>query len=373
MAETHEHRTRTAQALALGTLFGVLAGLAPARERHVQEIESDPSRRHDAGWDALTLPEATTASAVTALRRAAETRTLRERRRTSRRRWAARTLRLSVVSGLSAFGFLATSGLAGGPAPRIDPTVTDPVVLAARARAIAVADYRLQLRDARTRQLAARRHELLVLARERRRILELRRLELAGIAGRAVGLSPRQEIAARRELALSLLPRPTPSDRAVALDRFVTAVGPDALIDGLDGIGDSLGARILADPRITVYPAGRPDIANGRVDVRVLALIAYLAEAHGQVTVSALITGHRYYARPGVVSAHVSGHAVDIAALGGVSIVGHQQPGGVTEQALREILALPKVMYPKQLISLFDLGGPTFALENHADHIHIGY
>jgi hypothetical protein len=99
----------------------------------------------------------------------------------------------------------------------------------------------------------------------------------------------------------------------------------------------------------------------------------YLAKTFHQVTVACLVSGHRLYARPGVVSAHVYGRAVDIAALGNVSIAGHQQPGGVTEQAVRDILMLPGGMLPKQVISLLGLGGPSFPLANHADHIHIGY
>ena len=47
-------------------------------------------------------------------------------------------------------------------------------------------------------------------------------------------------------------------------------------------------------------------------------MIAYLRESFGQVTVSCLISGHRLYARPGVISAHIPGHAVDISGLGGI-------------------------------------------------------
>ena len=43
----------------------------------------------------------------------------------------------------------------------------------------------------------------------------------------------------------------------------------------------------------------------GRIDVRVVVLIGYLAERHDSVTVSSLFSGHRKYARPGVVSAHI--------------------------------------------------------------------
>ena len=102
-------------------------------------------------------------------------------------------------------------------------------------------------------------------------------------------------------------------------------------------------------------------------------LLRYLAEAHGQVTVSSLTTGHRLYARPGVISAHVYGLAVDVAALDNTSIYGHQQPGGLTEQAVRNILLLPAELQAKQVISLLGLGGPSFPLADHDDHIHVGY
>ncbi|TMK66942.1 MAG: hypothetical protein E6G60_01905 [Actinobacteria bacterium] len=124
---------------------------------------------------------------------------------------------------------------------------------------------------------------------------------------------------------------------------------------------------------INIYPGGRDDIAKDKVDVRVLATISYLRETFGQVTVSCLISGHRLYARPGVVSAHIYGHAVDIAGLGNTSITGHQQPGGLTEAAVRDILLLPGEVMPKQVISLLGLGGPSFPLANHYDHIHIGW
>jgi hypothetical protein len=73
------------------------------------------------------------------------------------------------------------------------------------------------------------------------------------------------------------------------------------------------------------------------------------------------------------VSAHIYGEAVDISALGGVSIYGNQQPGGLTERAVRNVLLLPVELRPKQVISLLGLGGPSFALANHYDHIHVGY
>jgi hypothetical protein len=163
------------------------------------------------------------------------------------------------------------------------------------------------------------------------------------------------------------------ADRAVALSHYYRAVGLRALVNGLNAEKTRLGEKVLNDPRVSVYAGGRGDIESGRVNVRVLAVIEYFADSFGQVTVSCLISGHRLYARPGVISAHIYGLAADISEVGGTPIFGHQQPGGVTERAVRDLLLLPSELMPKQVISLLGLGGPSFPLANHYDHIHIGY
>ncbi len=163
------------------------------------------------------------------------------------------------------------------------------------------------------------------------------------------------------------------ADRAAALTRYDRAVGLKALINGLESEKKAIATRLLSDPMISIYGGGRNDIVQNKVDVRVLALIAYLRESFGQVTVSCLISGHRLYARPGVISAHIPGHAVDIAGLGGTPIQGHQEPGGITERAVREILFLPAELMPRQVISLLGMGGPSFPMGDHYNHIHIGY
>jgi hypothetical protein len=163
------------------------------------------------------------------------------------------------------------------------------------------------------------------------------------------------------------------ADRAAALARYNRAVGLKALINGLAAEKKAIATRILSDRNISIYGGGRNDIVENKVDVRVLALIAYLRESFGQVTVSCLISGHRLYARPGVISAHIPGHAVDISGLGGTPIQGHQEPGGITERAVRDILFLPAELMPKQIISLLGMGGPSFPLADHYNHIHIGY
>jgi hypothetical protein len=163
------------------------------------------------------------------------------------------------------------------------------------------------------------------------------------------------------------------ADHALALARYDRAVGLKGLVHGLESVKNALGAKLLSDPQISIYSGGRADIVHGRVDVRLLATIAYLHEAYGEVTVSCLISGHRLFARPGHISAHIYGRAVDIAALGGASILGNSAPGGLTEHAVRDLLLLPPEVMPQQIISLLGLGGPSFPLANHYDHIHVGF
>lgn len=193
--------------------------------------------------------------------------------------------------------------------------------------------------------------------------------ELQALASRLAYLRHQGE----RSIALALAGDSERADRALALAHYHRAVGLRALVRGLEWAKPHLEARLLRDDRIATYDGGRLDIESGRVDVRVLALIAYLADIYGEVTVSSLKSGHRLYSRPGVISAHVYGLAVDISALGERSIAGNQEPGGLTEEAVRNILFLPPELQPRQVISLLGLGGPSFPMGDHGDHIHVGY
>ncbi len=73
------------------------------------------------------------------------------------------------------------------------------------------------------------------------------------------------------------------------------------------------------------------------------------------------------------MSEHSSGNAVDIAAINGIPILGHQEPGGVTEQTVRRLMLLQGTMAPHQIISLLDMGANTMSLPDHNDHIHVGF
>ena len=162
------------------------------------------------------------------------------------------------------------------------------------------------------------------------------------------------------------------------------ASGRNSLRPGDEGDSFSIGQvlllpkpllerRVLSDKRIELYGCGRRDVRSGQVDRRVLATLAYLADAQLHPTVSSLKCGHSVYTRSGNVSHHSSGNAVDIAALNGVPILGHQGAGDVTERAVRRLQLLQGTLGPDQIISLLDLGGRTFAMGDHHDHIHVGF
>jgi hypothetical protein len=138
---------------------------------------------------------------------------------------------------------------------------------------------------------------------------------------------------------------------------------------------DVLARRVLADKRIKLYGCGRRDIRTGQVDRRVLATLAYLAASGLEPTVSSLRCGHRRMTSSGNVSEHSSGNAVDIAAINGTPILGHQGPGSIAEQTVQRLLTLQGTLKPHQIISLMRFRGAdnTLALADHADHIHIGW
>jgi hypothetical protein len=124
---------------------------------------------------------------------------------------------------------------------------------------------------------------------------------------------------------------------------------------------------------VDIYPGGRDDIRTGQIDRRVLATLEYLAESGLRPTVSCLKNGHGFLTASGNVSEHSSGNAVDISAINGIPILGHQGRGGITEQTVRRLMRLQGTLRPHQIISLLDLGGNSMALGDHYNHIHVGF
>jgi hypothetical protein len=158
------------------------------------------------------------------------------------------------------------------------------------------------------------------------------------------------------------------------------ADGKNPLSEDLGGAGvlllskEELQKRVLADKSLDIYECGREDIATGQIDRRVLAVLEYLVSKGFKMTITSLKCGHSIMSSSGYVSEHSTGDAVDIAVIDGVPVTGHQGPGTLVDQLIRDVLQLQGTMHPHQVISLEDLPGETsFALPDHYDHVHIGY
>jgi hypothetical protein len=159
-------------------------------------------------------------------------------------------------------------------------------------------------------------------------------------------------------------------DNPFSSDGATPTIGQILLMDKT-----SLQRLVLADPRIEIYQCGRRDIELGQIDRRVLATLEFLSLSGFKPTVSALKCGHSYLTTSGNVSEHSSGNAVDIAAVNGIPIIGHQGPGSITDIVIQRLLTLQGLMRPHQIISLMTFQGAdnTLALADHNDHIHIGF
>ena len=136
-------------------------------------------------------------------------------------------------------------------------------------------------------------------------------------------------------------------------------------------------AALLANRNVTIYADGRRDLAGGRVDGRVVAVLLALARDH-TLAVSSLVTGHPRCAVNGqphgpgcAVSNHYLGRAVDVAVLDGVAVsAGH--PGVVA--VMDQLTGLPSPFRPDEVGGPLDTGQPgVFSNAAHSDHIHFGW
>jgi soluble lytic murein transglycosylase-like protein len=180
-------------------------------------------------------------------------------------------------------------------------------------------------------------------------------------------VDPRPILANWQQLGLALHPQGTNNGEADLLG--ATASGVFLMSQ------EELQRTVLSDPGIDIYQCGREDIAKGAIDKRVLAVLAYLSRINLKPTVSALECGHSEMTVSGFVSEHYTGDAVDVSAINGIPIAGHQGAGTITDLTIRTLLTLQGEFVPHQIISLMKYPGAanTLAMPEHWNHIHIGF
>ena len=133
-----------------------------------------------------------------------------------------------------------------------------------------------------------------------------------------------------------------------------------------------LQRTVLTDPGITLDACARHEVAAGAVNKRVLAVLAFLSRSGLEPTVSALRCEQRQYKGPG---ASLSGDEVDISAINGTQIAGHQGPETITELTIRTLLSMPAEFVPHQIVSLmrFPSSPSTSAASAAWNHIHLEF
>ncbi len=134
-----------------------------------------------------------------------------------------------------------------------------------------------------------------------------------------------------------------------------------------------LQRQVLADPAIDIYACGRRDIEAGLIDQRVLATLEFLSASGFDPRVTTLRCGTP---PAGPASAPTAaGEGVDISAINGIPVLGHQGAGSITDLAIRRLLTLQGSFKPREIESLMSYPGAdnAFAMPDHADRIHVDF
>ncbi len=136
-----------------------------------------------------------------------------------------------------------------------------------------------------------------------------------------------------------------------------------------------LEREVLTDPGIVMSACSRNEVASGVIDMRALAVLAFLSRSGLKPTVGTLHCGQGAFDLAGYVPAAHSGDALAITQINGIPIAGHQGAGSITDTTIRTLLTLPAKFIPRQIVSLMQYPGVqrTLARPDHADYVEVVY
>ena len=142
---------------------------------------------------------------------------------------------------------------------------------------------------------------------------------------------------------------------------------------GVEGTGGPPGPETLAllsNPNVVLSAIGRADLAAGRIDPRIVVVLARLAAAH-RITVGPLSTDHSKFTVGGSVSPHFHGRGVDIAAVDGQPVT------AANAAALALTLGLAAVdpaVRPDEIGSPWVISAPGYFTDSeHQTKVHIAF
>jgi murein DD-endopeptidase MepM/ murein hydrolase activator NlpD len=124
-----------------------------------------------------------------------------------------------------------------------------------------------------------------------------------------------------------------------------------------------LEPQVLHDAGIRLGTCGRQDVGGGRVDRRILAALEYLSVSGLKPTVTGL---HCQATTPAALAANASASAtaesIDIIAINGIPVAGHQGQGTPADTLVRKLLMLQGLSRPRRIVSLMSYPGATAAV-----------
>lgn len=123
--------------------------------------------------------------------------------------------------------------------------------------------------------------------------------------------------------------------------------------------GQALTRAVLSDPGIGLDTCMRQDISIGAIDDRVLATLVFLSRSGLKPTVGSLPCARRVKGGFSIPGAGVRGpvDSVQITAVNGIAIAGHQGPGSIADLTVRTLLTLQGRFAPKEISSLMHYPG----------------
>jgi transglycosylase-like protein with SLT domain len=123
-----------------------------------------------------------------------------------------------------------------------------------------------------------------------------------------------------------------------------------------------LEPQVLHDAGVRLGACARQAVQGGRVDKRVLAVLEYLSVSGLKPSVSGLRCAGADPV-PGAANAAAStGETVQITAVNGVPVAGHQGAGSVADTTVRKLLMLQGASRPRRIASLMSYPGAADAL-----------
>jgi hypothetical protein len=135
-----------------------------------------------------------------------------------------------------------------------------------------------------------------------------------------------------------------------------------------------LGAALLHDrARIALRPEAARDVADGRVDTRLLAAVLMLATRHELGAVGPFVTGHSLFVQgTDRISNHALGRAVDLPVVDGRVV---DAGNGAARALVLDALWLPADVRPDEAFSPWQLSvgdARSQTDSEHTNHVHLG-